>query len=44
MDLTIKSFIDRLDALNFSGMYGGDFLLTWEKGYDELQAARLQTP
>ncbi|MGI5935883.1 MAG: knotted carbamoyltransferase YgeW [Oscillospiraceae bacterium] len=38
MDLTIKSFIDRLDALNFSGMYGGDFLLTWEKGYDELQA------
>ena len=38
MDLTIKSFIAKLNSLNFKGMYGDDFLLTWEKTYEELQA------
>jgi knotted carbamoyltransferase YgeW len=38
MDQTLKSFLDRLDSLDFGGMYGSDFFLTWEKSWDELRA------
>jgi knotted carbamoyltransferase YgeW len=34
----IKQYTDKLDALNFKNMYGGDFFLTWEKSYDEILA------
>ncbi len=30
--------LGRLDLLKYDGMYNGDFLLTWEKTVDELQA------
>ena len=33
-----QSFIDRLNRLNFSKMYEGDFFLTWEKTDEELEA------
>ena len=33
-----QSFIDRLNKLDFSRMYEGDFFLTWEKTDDELKA------
>jgi knotted carbamoyltransferase YgeW len=36
--MDIERFTDRLDALDFSGMFGGDFFLTWEKTKDELLA------
>jgi knotted carbamoyltransferase YgeW len=37
MDMAyIKQYTDKLDALNFRDMYGGDFFLTWEKSYDEI--------
>ena len=29
---------EELDKLNFNDMFGGDFLLTWEKSYDEILA------
>ena len=35
---SIKDFTKALDALKFSGMYEGDFFLTWEKTRDELDA------
>jgi len=35
---SIKEFTKALDALKFSGMYEGDFFLTWEKTRDELDA------
>jgi len=34
----IGNFIHKLDSLNFSGLYGTDFFLTWEKTFDELMA------
>jgi knotted carbamoyltransferase YgeW len=34
----INQYTSRLDALNFKGMYGGDFFLTWEKSIDEILA------
>ncbi len=34
----MKNYIEALDSLNFTNMYNNDFLLTWEKSYDELQA------
>ncbi|HML38275.1 MAG TPA: knotted carbamoyltransferase YgeW [Bacillota bacterium] len=33
-----KQYQDRLNSLDFSGMYGEDFFLTWEKTYDEIMA------
>jgi knotted carbamoyltransferase YgeW len=33
-----KQYQDKLNSLNFSGMYGEDFFLTWEKNYDEIMA------
>ena len=39
-----KSFIDRLNKLNFSNMYEGDFFLTWEKTDEELEASFSQLP
>jgi knotted carbamoyltransferase YgeW len=35
----INQYTSRLDDLNFSDMFGGDFFLTWEKTYDEILAA-----
>jgi knotted carbamoyltransferase YgeW len=34
----VKQFNAKLDALNFKKMFDGDFLLTWEKSYDEIIA------
>ena len=38
MDGRLQAYINQLDALDFSGMYGEDFFLTWEKTDDELAA------
>ena len=38
MALNLQSFIERLDRLDFSRMYEGDFFLTWEKTDEELEA------
>ena len=38
MDATLQKYIDKLNALNFKEMYEGDFFLTWDKSYDELEA------
>ncbi len=38
MDANLQKLIDNLGSLNFSEMYGSDFLLTWEKTRDELDA------
>ncbi len=35
---TLQKYIDKLNALNFKEMYNNDFLLTWEKSDDELEA------
>jgi len=34
----IDQYISKLDELDFSDMFGGDFLLTWEKSYDDILA------
>jgi knotted carbamoyltransferase YgeW len=34
----VKQYTDKLDALNFKDMFGGDFFLTWEKSIDEIMA------
>ena len=34
----IKQIQERLAALDFSGLYGEDFFLTWEKSFDEIMA------
>jgi knotted carbamoyltransferase YgeW len=34
----IKTLLAKLEALDYAGMYDGDFFLTWEKTYDELLA------
>ncbi len=34
----IKNLIEKLEKLNFENMHNNDFLLTWEKTDDELQA------
>ena len=36
--LNINKYIEKLSALEFDEMYQNDFLLTWEKSDDELQA------
>ena len=38
MSMDLRSYIDRLNKLDFSRMYGGDFFLTWEKTDAELEA------
>lgn len=38
MDPILQGYIDRLNALHFPEMYGGDFFLTWEKSSDEIEA------
>jgi len=38
MNLNIKKYIDKLKKLNTDGMYNNDFLLTWDKTDDEIQA------
>ncbi|WP_113674985.1 knotted carbamoyltransferase YgeW [Vallitalea guaymasensis] len=34
----INNYIDKLKKLNFNDMYNNDFILTWEKTRDELEA------
>ena len=38
MNAKLQGYIDRLRGLDFSGMYDGDFFLTWEKTDDEIAA------
>lgn len=38
MDEKLQGYIDRLNALDFGNMLDSDFLLTWEKSEDELEA------
>ena len=38
MNKKLQSYIDKLKTLDFSGMYEGDFFLTWEKTADEIEA------
>ncbi|MDR1637731.1 MAG: knotted carbamoyltransferase YgeW [Treponema sp.] len=35
---SITDFVRRLDGLDFGGLYGEDFFLTWEKSADEINA------
>lgn len=35
---TLNDYIEKLNSLNFKDMYNNDFLLTWEKSDDELEA------
>jgi len=35
---TLQDYIDKLNKLNFKEMYNNDFLLTWEKTDDEIEA------
>ena len=34
----VKKYTDKLEKLDFTNMYDGDFFLTWEKSRDELEA------
>ena len=34
----IQKYLDQLEGLDFSGLYGNDFLHTWDKSTDELRA------
>ncbi|MCR3955061.1 MAG: knotted carbamoyltransferase YgeW [Gudongella sp.] len=36
--MTLNHYIDKLNELEFKDMYNSDFLLTWEKSRDELDA------
>jgi len=36
--MSIDDFLNKLEALQFNNMFQNDFLLTWEKSGDELQA------
>lgn len=36
--MTLNHYIDKLNKLDFKDMYNSDFLLTWEKSRDELDA------
>lgn len=38
---TLNDYIERLNKLNFKEMYNNDFLLTWEKTDDEIEAVFL---
>ena len=38
MENKLQAYIDKLNTLDFRGMYEGDFFLTWEKSDDELAA------
>ncbi|HBW35462.1 MAG TPA: knotted carbamoyltransferase YgeW, partial [Desulfosporosinus sp.] len=35
---TLNDYVEKLNKLNFKEMYNNDFLLTWEKSDDELEA------
>ncbi|HZK56504.1 MAG TPA: knotted carbamoyltransferase YgeW [Desulfosporosinus sp.] len=35
---TLNDYLEKLNKLNFKEMYNNDFLLTWEKSEDELEA------
>ena len=36
--MSLNDYIKKLDRLDFKGLYNNDFLLTWEKTRDELDA------
>lgn len=36
--MSIKAFVEKLNKLDFKDMYNNDFILTWEKSRDELDA------
>lgn len=36
--MNINPYIEKLNNLDFKGMYDNDFFLTWEKSYDEIMA------
>ena len=36
--MNLKPYLEKLEKLNFDGIYGSDFLLTWEKSADQIQA------
>ncbi len=36
--MDLKDYLCKLDSLNFQGMYGKDFFLTWEKSDEEIAA------
>ena len=38
MNQKLQGYIDKLNSLDFSKMYDGDFFLTWEKSADEIAA------
>ena len=38
MTSEMREFIEKLNRLDFSAMYGNDFFLTWEKSDEELSA------
>ena len=38
MDAKFTELVERLNGLDFKGMYGSDFLHTWDKTTDELKA------
>ena len=38
MDAKFTELVEQLNGLDFKGMYGSDFLHTWDKTTDELKA------
>jgi len=36
--MNMKPYLDQLEKLNFDGMFAKDFLLTWDKSADQIQA------
>ena len=38
MDVKFTELVEQLNGLDFKGMYGSDFLHTWDKTTDELKA------
>ena len=43
MDAKFTELVEQLNGLDFKGMYGSDFLHTWDKTTDELKACLLYT-
>ena len=37
----MDKYIEKLNSLDFKDMYNNDFLLTWEKSQDEIEAFSL---
>lgn len=41
MDAKFTELVEQLNGLDFKGMYGSDFLHTWDKTTDELKALHI---